>query len=90
MSFVETATAEANAILVDVPAAAESEVYPMLTEARGEALNSMAAVIVRPDDQQIAIFNKYAAQVNNSNSTDAIAAVEKAYAQEMDNYLKSL
>lgn len=90
MSFVETATAEANAVLVDVPAAAESEVYPMLTEARGEALNSMAAVIVRPDDQQIAIFNKYAAQVNNSNSTDAIAAIEKAYAQEMDNYLKSL
>lgn len=90
MSFVETATAEANAVLVDVPAAAESEAYPMLTEARSNALNSMASVIVRPDDQQIAIFNKYAAQVNNSNSTDAIAAIEKAYAQEMDNYLKSL
>lgn len=88
MSFVETATEEA--ILVDVPEVAESEAYPMLTEARRNALEAMASVIVRPDDQQIAIFNKYAAQVNNSNSTDAIAAVEKAYAQEMDNYLKSL
>ncbi len=85
MAFVETATAEEA--LVAIPEVAESEAYPMLTEARRNALEAMAAVVVRPDDQQTAIFNDYAAQVNKCNSTDAIATVEQAYAQAIKDAL---
>lgn len=89
MAFVETQVDDPNAVAIDVPQATESE-YPMLTVARQNALHAMAAVIVRPDDTQMSIYNKYVPQINVAAGTDAIAAVEKAYAQEMEAYLRTL
>ncbi len=89
MAFEDIQTADPDAVAIDVPQATESE-YPMLTVARQNALHAMAAVIVRPDDKQVEIFNKYVPKVNKAAGTDAIAAVEKEYAQEMEAYLRTL